>query len=88
MKVSTSEKLPSRAGRIALLNISAGRAGSHGLNSRSAFGGHLGTMFALKNRGLVTWDEQLTEAGLAMVERLTVMPASKVDNTVQEVKIK
>lgn len=71
---ATLQKLPSPAGRRALLNIAAGRASDRGLRGRSNFGCHLGTMAALKARGLVTWDDQLTEAGRAMVERLTTLP--------------
>jgi hypothetical protein len=71
---SPYEKLPSLAGRKALINIAAGRSSSRGLSGRSEFGGHLGTMHALKKRGLVTWDDQLTESGKAMVERINVVP--------------
>ena len=65
------QRLPSQAGRKALLNIAAGRCSSHGLSGMSAFGGHSGTMQALRDRGLVGDDHRLTEAGLAMVKRLT-----------------
>lgn len=69
-----TEKLPSPAGRKALLNIHAGRYSAKGLKGVSAMGGHYGTMIALRERGLVTWDDQLTDAGKAMVERLTISP--------------
>lgn len=69
-----AEKLPSQSGRKALLNIAAGRPASHGLYGMSAHGGFCGTMTALRNRGLVTDRHELTEAGLQMVQRLTIAP--------------
>jgi hypothetical protein len=68
------DKLPSQSGRKALLNIAAGRPASHGLYGSSAHGGFCGTMTALRIRGLVTDQQQLTEAGLQMVQRLTATP--------------
>lgn len=67
-------KLPSMAGRKALLNIAAGRGALWGVRGMSAHGGHRGTMAALRCHGFVTWDDQLTDAGKAMVKRLTVAP--------------
>lgn len=69
-----TQKLPSQAGRKALLNIHAGRHSAKGLKGVSAIGSHYGTMMRLRERGLVTWDDQLTDAGKAMVERLTLSP--------------
>lgn len=66
----TKPKLPTPAGRRALLNIDAGRGSDFGISGRSAYGGHSGTMVALRRAGLVTLDEQLTEAGRAMAARL------------------
>ncbi|MFZ2269078.1 MAG: hypothetical protein WAV95_15995 [Azonexus sp.] len=71
---NTVEKLPTQAGRAALLAIAAGRCSSRGLSSPSQRINHYHTLIALRSRGLVTWDDQLTEAGKAMVERLTVTP--------------
>ena len=71
---NSSEKLPSQAGRAALLAIAAGRCPGRGLSSASQRANHFGTLIALRERGLITWDNQLTEAGQAMVERLTVTP--------------
>lgn len=67
-------KLPTQSGRKALLNIAAGRPGSHGLYGRSAHGGFCGTMASLRSRGLITADNKLTEAGRQMVTRLTIAP--------------
>jgi hypothetical protein len=67
---ATKPKLPSPAGRTALLNIAAGRGSTYGLRGMSSFGGHHGTMGALMRAGLVTRTEELTEAGRAMVLRL------------------
>lgn len=67
----STEKLPSQAGRAALLSIAAGRCTSRGLSSPSQRTNHFFTLIALRRRGLVTWDDQLTDAGRAMVLRLT-----------------
>lgn len=73
------ERLPTQAGRKALLNIAAGRTASHGLYGMSAFGGFRGTILALKKNGLVTENNQLTDAGALMVERLTATPEVRHD---------
>lgn len=75
----TTERLPTQAGRKALLNIAAGRAANHGLYGMSAHGGHTGTMLALKKNGLVTENNQLTDAGSVMVVRLTLKPEVRHD---------
>lgn len=67
------EKLPTQSGRKALLNIAAGRTAGHGLYG-SIWGGLNGTMDSLRRRGLITAENFLTEAGLQMVNRLTVTP--------------
>lgn len=69
-----SAKLPTQSGRKALLNIAAGRPASHGLYGSSVYGGYRGTITSLRRRGLVTAENNLTEAGLQMVKRLTVTP--------------
>lgn len=63
-------KLPSEAGRRALLNIAAGRDASFGLVGMSAHGGLRSTVLALRRAGHVDGKEKLTEAGVAMVERI------------------
>lgn len=69
-----STKLPSMAGRRALLNIAAGRSGGSGLSGMSQMGGLIGTMVALRRHGWITPDGELTDAGKTMVERLTGKP--------------
>ena len=71
MRAEPKPKLPRPAGRKALLSIAAGRDSAYGLHGMSAMGGHCGTMLALRRAGLVTMDEQLTDAGREMVTRLT-----------------
>lgn len=66
-------KLPSQAGRKALLNIAAGRAAGHGLYG-SIWGGLNGTLQSLRNNRLIDHQDQLTETGHKMIERLTVVP--------------
>lgn len=68
-----AEKLPTQSGRKALLNIAAGLPGGHGLYGAN-YGGFHGTMDSLRRRGLITAENFLTEAGLQMVNRLTVTP--------------
>lgn len=63
--------LPSQAGRRALLNLHRGRPAGHGLYGTAA-GGLQGTLTALRKRGLIDHTEQLTDAGRAMLNRLTV----------------
>lgn len=67
-------KLPTQSGRKALLNLAAGRPCSYGLYGSSAHGGDHGTMVSLRNRGLISADGQLTEAGQQMISRLTTPP--------------
>lgn len=74
-----ADRLPTQAGRKALLNISAGRIASHSLYGMSAHGGLSGTLVALKRNGLLTDDQQLTDAGVKMVERLTATPEVRHD---------
>lgn len=68
-----TEKLPTQAGRKALLRIAAGKKPFHNLYGKShgCFGG---TIASLRRRGLVSAENSLTESGLQMVERLTVTP--------------
>lgn len=73
----TKPKLPTPAGRRALLNIDAGRGSYCGISSRSAYGGHSGTMVALRRAVLATLDDQLTEAGHAMAARLKANKSGK-----------
>lgn len=60
-----AEKLPTQAGRKALLSIAA---------SRPCRGIYQGTMQSLRFNGLIDQRNTLTEAGQKMVERLTVVP--------------
>ncbi len=60
-----AQKLPSQAGRKALLNIAA---------SRPCRGIYQGTMQSLRFNGLIDQQNTLTEAGQKMVERLTTTP--------------
>lgn len=62
-----AEKLPSQAGRKALLQLHAGR-------QIAPFGNLQNTLASLRNRGLINHREELTEAGHEMVKRLTVKP--------------
>lgn len=70
---------PSQAGRKALLNIAAGRRAGFGLYGMSANGGLCGTMLALRRRGLLDAENNLTEEGQQMVGRLTLPPEVKND---------
>lgn len=71
-KAATKSPLPSAAGQVALLHMAAGRPGNHGLSGMSASGGYFQTVRALLRAGLIVnlCDEQLTEAGEAMVARI------------------
>ncbi|MDR2187023.1 MAG: hypothetical protein LBE62_03100 [Azonexus sp.] len=59
------------AQRRALLNIAARRPSWSGLAGRSGLVGHALTLAALRRKGWITRDDELTDAGRAMVERLT-----------------
>lgn len=60
-----AEKLPTQAGRKALLNIAAGRA---------CHGAYVGTVRSLRYNGLIDQQNQLTTTGQKMIERLTIVP--------------
>lgn len=65
-----AEKLPTQAGRKALLNIFSGRPTGYGF----CYGSNTGTIWSLRRNGLIDHESKLTEAGQKMVERLTVTP--------------
>lgn len=65
MSNNAAAKLPSQAGRKALLNLAAGHA-CHGV--------YVGTIRSLRNNGLIDHQNQLTTTGHKMIERLTVVP--------------
>lgn len=69
---SKQPKLPSPAGQKVLLNLAAGRDAAFGLSGRSAYGGHVRTMLALRNAGLVSPAPSIdiTESGQTMATRL------------------
>lgn len=78
----SSQRLPSMAGRRALLNIARFKASDAHLSGRSQAGGHSGTMLALRRAGLITLEEELTPEGVAMVERLAGKPGPQTGITV------
>ncbi|MDR2186871.1 MAG: hypothetical protein LBE62_02330 [Azonexus sp.] len=63
--------LPSIAQRRALLNIAARRPYCTGLPGSGELWWHTITQAALRRKGLITDTNELTDAGRAMVERLT-----------------
>lgn len=73
MSRNATDKLPSQAGRKVLLNLHGGRNSAHGLQA----GGLVATLTSLRRRGLIDHRYTLTEAGRAMVRRLTVAPEVK-----------
>jgi hypothetical protein len=62
------------AGRLALINIFAGRGAWHGISELSTHSGYGSTLLALRRAGLVGLDEALTPEGLAMAEHLAQVP--------------
>lgn len=65
MSTNATAKLPTQAGRKALLSIAA---------SRPCRGIYQGTMQSLLFNGLIDHQNTLTESGQQMVNRLTITP--------------
>ena len=67
-KMSTTRKRPmSPLMSQVLKDIAAGRGGYYDCFGRSSYGGRSGTLLALRNRGLIDAENELTDAGRELI---------------------